>query len=147
MTPPPPPLTPPSLHSLIADLELSTVKKRMDKITSDYKKEEGDKQKRLSSNRKEQEELRKKLSQLECEEERLQEELSLGQSQEQEACDAKKEVMSDVEVWRGKIVELQGRSETSLKVMKVMSGERGMCNVFCDRIGYVYVRVCVIGVY
>lgn len=96
---------------------------RMDKATSGYKTEEKSKERRLKENREEQEALRHKLAALESEETKLESELSSGRSQEQEAEEARKRVLGGVEEWKGRIVELQSRAETSLKVMREMSGE------------------------
>lgn len=102
---------------------MNAFNERIKKITSEYKKEEKRKQTRLESNKKEQEELRQRLAKLEEEETQLEEELAAGRSQDEEAERSKGNAVKNVGDWRERIVELQGRAETSLKVMKEMSGK------------------------
>ena len=102
---------------------MDAFRKRIREVESEYKLERGKKEKRLESNCKEQEELRRRLEMLEREESQLRHELSVGDSQEDAAQQAKKKAEEDVKDWRMEIVELQNKAETSLKVMKEMSGE------------------------
>ena len=96
---------------------------RIEKITSSYKVEESTKKKRLEDNLKEQKRLRERLAELEEQETRLGNEIRVGESQDSEAVEEKAKVVSEVEEWKEKVEELRRRAETSLMVMKEMSGE------------------------
>ncbi len=110
-------------HSPLLDTELGLFKVHVEKTTSAYKAEETKKKRQLEENRKEQERLRKKLAELQKEEAVLDREIALGESQERDAEDEKGRAVVDIESWKEKVDELRRRSETSLKVMKEMSGK------------------------
>lgn len=98
---------------------------KINKITSDYKRDEEAKQSRLKKNKKEQEDLRRRLKELEEEASQLEDELASGQSQNAEATTSREEAESGVERWKDRILELQERTKTSLMVVNEMKGKGG----------------------
>lgn len=108
---------------LFSDSELKSFEMRMGRVITECKDREQKQRRQLSDNRQKQEELRKKLAELEEEEKRLAMELSAGENSDQEVAEARAGVSRDIGQWKEKIVELEKRANTSLRVMREMSGE------------------------
>lgn len=95
----------------------------MDRATADYGKAGEEKKRKLAANLQKQKELSATLAGLEREQIMLERELSSGEEQSQQAREVRGKVRKDIVEWKEKVVELKSRAETSLKVMKEMSGK------------------------
>ena len=94
----------------------------MRKASDTCARQENDKNSKLQRNRDEQESLRRRLQQLEQEEKQLERDIDDGRMEESEARQVRDNAHKQVDEWRRKIEDLQERVETSLNIMKQMTG-------------------------
>ena len=93
----------------------------MGDATNSHMQVEDSRKSALESNRQEQQRLEEKLRQLRLEEKRLVEKLEEGEKLQKKSEEVWVEATDKISSWKGKIEELQRRTEVSLQVMEEMT--------------------------
>ena len=105
----------------LSDDEVDQFHERMGDATNSHMQHEDDRKAELEKNREEQRRLEEKLKHLREEERKLTREIQEGEQLQKKSEEVWVEATDEISNWKGKIEELQKRTEVSLEVMVEMS--------------------------
>ena len=94
---------------------------KMGDATNTHMQQEDDRKAQLENNRQEQRRLEERLKKLREEERRLEKEIADGEKLQMKSEEVWVEAIDEINGWKGKIEELQRRTQVSVEVMKEMT--------------------------
>ena len=107
---------------VMADSSLKYFSMSMAQASKEYQQQQADRRSRWEKNIGEQKKLRKRLAELEMEKNCLEHQMVQGEAEERDAKETRVKARRQADGWQAKIVDLQQRVDTSLEIMRDMTG-------------------------